>query len=328
MTMDFREMIAADINILQSRFTTLFKTSRNRVHLAFLKQFSNAVNSFQHEYQSVLKEFELRTINFLVVRNVHKCSCNTKIGLWIEEINDFIYKFEDLKRSLAILQSILESSCRLVYHLYHDNHFSFEYAQDEKLTYLLDRLKSLTGWLNLEATGNDNSKPTGVNSHDVKYRFKYSTLIEALDLHRDCYQSSYCPIPINEKCLSIQNLQCVHYTDRINQDIQRTWNLLCDCYWLVLTSKLSEMNAYLSNINSEWTEKNVTSDIQSPHCYALTRRCNRIIYNLLQQLLSYPTALSVFNSNKDCLSEMYNNLSIMIKYANDKSIIAYKFHAT
>nr|CAH8820210.1 unnamed protein product [Trichobilharzia regenti] len=207
-------MIAADINILQSKFTTLFKTSRNRVHLAFLQQFSNAVNSFQHECQSVLKEFELRTINFLVVRNVHKCSCNTKIGLWIEEINDFIYKFEDLKRSLAILQSIFESSCRLVYHVYHDNHFSFEYAQDEKLTYLLDRLKSLTGWLNLAATGNDNSKPTGVNAHDVKYRFKYSTLIEALDLHRDCYQSSYCPIPINEKCLSIQNLQCVHYTDR------------------------------------------------------------------------------------------------------------------
>ncbi|CAH8823351.1 unnamed protein product [Trichobilharzia szidati] len=284
--MDFQEMIAADLNSLQSKVTNLFRTSRNQVPLAFLQDLCILLNSFQHEYQSVLKQFELGLINLLVVRNVHKSSHDVKIGSWIEEVNDFVNKFE-------------------------------------------------------------NSKPTGANSHDAKYRFQYSTLIEALDLHRDCYQSSYCPMPINEKCLSIQNLQYIHYTDKINQDIQTTWNLLCDCYWLVLVSKLSELNAYLPNINSEWTEKNVTLDIQSPHCYTITRRCKRLVYNLLQQLSSYPSELSIFNSNNnhnnnysnrngvgdqcllkkytpmtlDCFCEMDNNLSVMIKYAKDKSII-------
>ncbi|CAH8873475.1 unnamed protein product [Trichobilharzia szidati] len=142
--------------------------------------------------------------------------------------------------------------------------------------YLLDKLKSLTGWLNLVAAEKDNSKRTGANSLDAEYRFQYSTLIEASDLHRDCYQSSYCPMPINEKCVSIQNLQYVYYIDKINQNIQRTWSSLYDCYWLVLTSTLSELNAYLPSINSEWIEKDAVRRLQE-HDRRLQREMSRMV---------------------------------------------------
>ncbi|CAH8431739.1 unnamed protein product [Schistosoma rodhaini] len=319
--MNLQKIIFDDLDNLHSKLDILVRYSKNGFRLASVLTFSNELKLFQEYCQRVLGQIELWITNVL-----HASSPYKEVSFWIEDAIDFGNTFESLTKSLTMLENIIESSYKLIFTANISNVISFGCVQQEKM-FSFQKIQERINSLHLDYFY-EKSKTNVISSNRRRFHLQYTKLIEALDLH-DNYSSSPNLFYGNENTTknSKIDLQYEGYIYKMKHTLYIVWNLLTDCYWLLLSSKLI-------SFNSDLKIKNEVSDGKDMIVDEANHR-QRVFNSLLNHLACYQCVIllkkihlryipfNVISSYN--IHDVYHNLYLM---RNDENNYISKFIIT